>query len=160
MEEKNEIESKDEIKSLDDNEVPTLCKIITKDNIEFMVDEKLFTLSSVLTTLLECEKETTYSEINLNVSSGSFTFILLYLQQHFQNPHEECNKKVISNDFSENIKCRWCFDNIKQGNKILYELINDVNYLGITCLLDILCVKIACMIKDKSPDEINKILEN
>ena len=95
MEEKNEIESKDEIKSLDDNEVPTLCKIITKDNIEFMVDEKLFILSNVLTTLLECEKETTYSEIKLNVSSGSFNFILLYLQQHFQNPHDDCNKKVI-----------------------------------------------------------------
>ncbi len=160
MEEKNEIESKDEIKSLDDNESPKLRKIITKDNIEFMVDEKFFTLSSVLATLLECEKENEISEVNLNVSSGSFHFILLYLKQHFQNPHDDCNKKVISNDFSENIKCRWCCDNIKQDNKILYELINDVNYLGITCLLDILCVKIACMIKDKTPDEINKILEN
>jgi S-phase kinase-associated protein 1 len=40
----------------------------------------------------------------------------------------------------------------------IFELVKTANYMGIDILLKLSCIKIACMIKDKTPEEVKEML--
>ncbi len=90
------------------------------------------------------------------------------MKYHSTNPAPQDNisERVYSNIFSENVKCEWDVSfiekDVMKGNPLevntnFINITNASNYMDIKSLLNLLCVKVACMIKGKNLNEINKM---
>ena len=149
--------SLDDEEKIENDQSLALITIVSKDGGKFKINKKTLHMSKFLRTLLYCENN---KEIILpNISSVILSKIILYLEYHVDNPVPEgnCPLKLISNLFCDNIKCAWDVDfienNIMKISDTIYnplnELVNAANYMEIEDLLQLSCMKVLCILKEK-----------
>ena len=137
---------------------------MTTDNKNIKINKKTKIMSSYMSAINEC-KENELILINLN--STDLTFIQTYLEHYINDADIKYREKAISNIFSENVSNQWDIDFIE--NEImkdpliakiqLYAVLNAANYLHIEKLIQLICLKIATMIKCISLEKIKTILD-
>ena len=125
-------------------------KIRLKDIIENKIDENLeIPLPNInYKTLIKIIQILEYSLGIQNVDEE-------YIFMSNENPIPILEKPLATNNFSELVDESLC-NFLDIPNDELFELINSLNYMDIKSLLELVCAKIACMIKGKSPEEIRK----
>ncbi|XP_059650991.1 SKP1-like protein 1B [Cornus florida] len=84
-----------------------------------------------------------------NVTGNILSKIIEYCKKHVETPKSEDNT---SNDVIKTFDANF----VEVDQAILFDLILAANYLDIKSLLDLLCQKVADMIKGKTPEEIRK----
>ncbi len=132
--------------------------IVSTDGVKYVLSREEASLSKVLLTSLEEEKQSV--EIQVNVKSSTLDLILQFLRQHQGNPPPEIEKPIRSTTMSE-ITTEWCADYINQIAKnrmVLYDLVNSCNYLDIPSLLHLSCAKIASLVRGVKLDQIRQVL--
>ena len=68
---------------------------------------------------------------------------------------KEIEKPLKSPNMSE-VVAEWDANFVSIDQEMLFELILAANYMDIKSLLDLICAKVASMIKGKTPEEIRK----
>ena len=137
---------------------------MTTDNKNIKINKKTKIMSSYMNAINEC-KENELILINLN--STDLTFIQTYLEHHINDADIKYREKAISNIFSENVSNQWDIDFIENeimkeplmAKKQLYAVLNAADYLHIEKLIQLICLKIATMIKCISLEKIKTILD-
>ena len=105
--------------------------------------------------------------ILINLNSTDLTFIQTYLEHYINDADIKYREKAISNIFSENVSNQWDIDFIENeimkdplmAKKQLYAVLNAADYLHIEKLIQLICLKIATMIKCISLEKIKTILD-
>ena len=137
---------------------------MTTDNKNIKINKKTKIMSSYMSAINEC-KENELILINLN--STDLTFIQTYLEHYINDADIKYREKAISNIFSENVSNQWDIDFIENeimkdplmAKKQLYAVLNAADYLHIEKLIQLICLKIATMIKCISLEKIKTILD-
>jgi hypothetical protein len=136
----------------------------TTDNIFIKINKKTKIMSSYMNAIDECKEE---ELILINLNSTDLTFIKTYLEHHINNVDIKYREKAISNIFSENVSNQFDIDFIENkimkdpliAKKQLYAVLNAADYLHIEKLIQLICLKIATMIKCISLEKIKTILD-
>jgi S-phase kinase-associated protein 1 len=84
--------------------------------------------------------------------------VIEFLNYHVDNPMTEIQKPIKTNDLVS-IVGEWDAKYVELDNdhELLVSLMLAANYLHIPALLELTICKLACMIKDKEPDEVKKM---
>mmetsp|Transcript_106585 Transcript_106585/g.200755 ORF Transcript_106585/g.200755 Transcript_106585/m.200755 type:complete len:349 (-) Transcript_106585:109-1155(-) len=82
--------------------------------------------------------------------------VLEYCAYHMNVPVSEIQKPLRSTDLRECGASDWDADYVDIPQELLFELVLAANSLNIKSLLDLLCAKVASMIKGKTTEEIRK----
>ena len=147
-----------------DDKTEDYFSFMTTDNKNIKINKKTKIMSSYMNAINEC-KENELILINLN--STDLTFIQTYLEHHINDADIKYREKDISNIFSENVSNQWDIDFIENeimkdplmAKKQLYAVLNAADYLHIEKLIQLICLKIATMIKCISLEKIKTILD-
>ena len=147
-----------------DDKTEDYFSFMTTDNKNIKINKKTKIMSSYMNAINEC-KENELILINLN--STDLTFIQTYLEHHINDADIKYREKAISNIFSENVSNQWDIDFIENeimkdplmAKKQLYAVLNAADYLHIEKLIQLICLKIATMIKCISLEKIKTILD-
>lgn len=145
------------VASLDDEEqkeTPKMFTLISSDQKEFVVEQRVALLSELIKTIAEGDK--TENKIPLlNVNSKCLEKIVQYMTHHFENPPKEIVKPLVSSQMTE-IVSSWDAEFINLDQEFLFELILAANYMDIKPLLDLVCAKIASMMKGKTTQQLRE----
>jgi len=151
---KTDNSGKKEEGGLDDDSVDVKLKLLSSDNVTYEVDRKVATMSELIKTMVEGDKDET--EIPLpNVHSKILAKIIDYMKHHTGNPAKEISKPIKSNNMKELVS-DWDATFVEVDQQVLFDLTLASNYMDIKPLLDLTCCKIASMIKGKKPEDIRK----
>ena len=133
----------------------TDIKIIVKEGKEILISKKAAELSDLLKgAITEYPKETSFPLNDLDEKNGEL--IKEYLTHFNGEAPKEIEKPITSNEI-KNLTDEWSSTFIdKIPLEDLTNLTVAANYMGINCLLDLCCAKVATLCKDKSEDEILK----
>ena len=106
---------------------------------------------------MEGDTSTTTIELD-KISSPILKLIIDYCTYHLDKPSKQI-EKPLQDDFDKVI-CSWDSNFLKPISKeILFEMINISDYLNIKDLFELLCAKVAAILKGKSTEEMREILE-
>lgn len=136
--------------------------ITTSDNVIYEVPENLLKYSVLLSTALE-DKDC--SDITLNlVTSEQFGYVLDYLKQLDANKGKASDipKPIMDSSLTSYIM-GWELDFINKStnNNMLAKLAEASNYLDVKPLLELVCSKIAGLLKGKqNSNEIDSIINS
>ncbi|CAK9152249.1 unnamed protein product [Ilex paraguariensis] len=116
----------------------------TSDGVLSEVEEAVAIQSQALKHMIEDDCASTTIPLT-NVDSKTLVKVIEYCKRH-------ADETITSEDLKK-------FDSkfVDEDQTVLYDLLMAANFLGIKDLLNILCEKVANMIKGKSPEEIRKI---
>ena len=130
-------------------------KLITKEGKEIEITKKEAELSELLKAAInDNPKETSFPLNELDEKSAEK--IKEYLNHLNGVAPPEIEKPIISNEM-KNLTDEWSSNFIdKMSMEELVNLTVAANYMGINCLLDLCCAKIASLCKDKSEEDIFK----
>jgi S-phase kinase-associated protein 1 len=143
--------------SLDIEEVQNEIIIVTNDGISHTVKKNIISMSNTIKTILEGDTSTNQIELD-KISSRILKLIIDYCTYHFDKP-AKLIEKPLRDDFDKVI-CSWDSNFLKPFSKeILFEMVNIADYLNISDLFELLCAKVAALLKGKSTEEMRKILE-
>jgi S-phase kinase-associated protein 1 len=149
--------------SLDTEEkVVRNISINTNDNITFEVPENLLTYSNMLSYALE-DKDCNSIDLSL-IDSKQFSCFLEFVKELDNNKGKfsKLPKPIIDTSLKTYLQ-EWevnFIDNIYK-NGMLAKLADASNYLDVQPLLDLVCAKIAALLKGKiNSNEIDKIIES
>ena len=130
-------------------------KLLTKDGKEIEITKKASELSELLKDAInEYPKETSFPLNELDEKCGEK--IKEYLTHFNGEAPKQIEKPITSNEI-KSLTDEWSANFIDQLS--MEELVNltvAANYMGINCLLDLCCAKVATLCKDKNEDEIYK----
>ena len=130
-------------------------KLVTKDGKEIEITKKASELSELLKDAInDYPKETSFPLNELDEKCGEK--IKEYLTHFNGEAPKQIEKPINSNDI-KSLTDKWSANFIDQLS--MEELVNltvAANYMGINCLLDLCCAKVATLCKDKNEDEIYK----
>ena len=130
-------------------------KLVTKDGKEIEITKKASELSELLKDAInDYPKETSFPLNELDEKCGEK--IKEYLTHFNGEAPKQIEKPINSNDI-KSLTDEWSANFIDQLS--MEELVNltvAANYMGINCLLDLCCAKVATLCKDKNEDEIYK----
>ena len=130
-------------------------KLVTKDGKEIEITKKASELSELLKDAInEYPKETSFPLNEIDEKCGEK--IKEYLT-HFNGEAPKQIEKPINSNEIKSLTDEWSANFIDQLS--MEELVNltvAANYMGINCLLDLCCAKVATLCKDKNEDEIYK----
>ena len=133
-------------------------KLILKDGKEISITKKASELSELLKSAInDYPKETSFPLNELDEKNAEL--IKEYLEHFNGEPPKEIEKPISSNDI-KNLTDEWSSNFIdKISLEELTNLTVAANYMGINCLLDLCCAKVATLCKDKNEDEIFKMFK-
>lgn len=133
--------------------------LVSMDNIEFEVDERVAKMSITIRTMLEDlgidSEDGKIEKIPLpNVREDVLRKVIDWCIYHHTDPPvvEERDKEGRRTDDISS----WDLDFLKVDIAMLMSLILAANYLDITGLLQLTCKTIANMLKGKTPEEIRR----
>ena len=131
-------------------------KLITKEGKEIEITKKEAELSELLKAAInDNPKETSFPLNELDEKSAEKLKEYLIHLNGVAPP--EIEKPITSNEM-KNLTDEWSSNFIdKMSMEELVNLTVAANYMGINCLLDLCCAKIASLCKDKSEEDIFKI---
>ena len=94
-----------------------------------------------------------------SVNATELRQIVEYMNHHKENVPKIVKKPLTGKTMLENVEDKWEAEFIDSFDILsLYELLSAASYMDINVLVHLGCAKIACMIKDKPLEEIEKIL--
>jgi len=139
-------------------------KLISSEGTVFTIPIENAIISNLVKIMLEdcdcdCDSDSDSDKIEeipiLRVSSNILSRVVDFMEHMKIEPLNDINQPLQTTDISEIVQERYVtFLNDKND---LYELVNASNYMDIKPLLNLTCVKLATMIKDKSSEEIRQI---
>jgi S-phase kinase-associated protein 1 len=123
-------------------------KIILKssDGETFVIEKRVAIESQTIKNLIEDVFDDTGIPIS-EVTRRILAKVIEYCKKHVER--ESCDGKP-----SEEELKKWDAEFVKVDKTTLFDLINAANFLEIKSLLDLTCMTVADMIKDKTPEEI------
>ena len=143
--------------SLDIDQDQNEFVIVTNDGIPHTVNKNIISMSKTIKTIMEGDTSTTTIELD-KISSPILKLIIDYCTYHLTKPANKI-EKPLQDDFDKVI-CSWDNNFLKLlSNEVLFELVNISDYLNITDLFELLCAKIASLLKGKSTEEMREILD-
>ena len=130
-------------------------KLITKEGKEIEITKKEAELSELLKAAInDNPKETSFPLNELDEKSAEK--LKEYLNHLNGVAPPEIEKPITSNEM-KNLTDEWSANFVdKMTMEELVNLTVAANYMGINCLLDLCCAKVASLCKDKSEDDIFK----
>ena len=130
-------------------------KLITKEGKEIEITKKEAELSELLKAAINDNPKETSFPLN-ELDDKSAEKIKEYLKHLNGVVPPEIEKPITSNEM-KNLTDEWSSNFIdKMSMEELVNLTVAANYMGINCLLDLCCAKIASLCKDKSEEDIFK----
>ena len=136
------------IKSLDDSEEkePQVL-LVSQEGDKFEMITKIAIQAELIKTMHEGDPDE--REIHLpNVKSAVLNKIMDYMKHHYNNPGKEIEKPISSADMSTMVS-EWDVNFTNVDQEMLFELITAANYIDYKPLLDIMCAKVASLIRGK-----------
>ncbi len=135
-----------------------LLKIRTQDDQEIEVQSEDLGISNLihmLTDSIEDENEM-FEEISLfNVPHRVFLKVLAFTRHYHKDPMKTIHKPLKDNHLPVQ---KWYVDFVSvETRESLYELLEAASYMDIEPLQDLLCARIATLIKGTECDELKKI---
>ncbi len=135
-----------------------LLKIRTQDDKEIEVQSEDLGISNLihmLTDSIEDENEM-FEEIPLfNVPHRVFLKVLAFTRHYHKDPMKTIHKPLKDNHLPVQ---KWYVDFVSvETRESLYELLEAASYMDIEPLQDLLCARIATLIKGTECDELKKI---
>ncbi|KAJ2750252.1 hypothetical protein H4S06_004416 [Coemansia sp. BCRC 34490] len=130
-------------------------KLITSDNQEFVVDDKIAAQSELVETFLAEHKEGDDPLHLTNVDGETLKKIIEYCEHHKDDKpyadeyYDACELAAATDPWDEE------FINVEHN--MLFNILISANYMIIKPLLNLGCKGVANVIKGKSSDEIRKI---
>jgi hypothetical protein len=174
----NETEDDAKVRMAADNERKQRYDRINAASSRIELNTDAAKLSNFFKTVIESSEDRgVLEEIPVpGVSEQILRFVTEYLTYHhgIPVPEDNCARPLKDNTFRANIKCQWDCDFLDRvmatneehkedknmvAKKRLYALVKISNFLDIQSLLLLSCARIACMMRNKSPDEVEKILD-
>jgi S-phase kinase-associated protein 1 len=135
---------------------PGITFVVTHDGQDFAVNTKALGLS----TLLNIQAEKNQHTIRVhNISGDIFSHISTYLNHHNGVKPAEIAKPIISVNMTRIVEDEWdavFADNMTKRE--IFQIILAANYIDCKSLLNLMCAKLATLIKGKSPEGIRRIL--
>ncbi|CAG9317924.1 unnamed protein product [Blepharisma stoltei] len=126
-------------------------KLRSQEDQIFEIEESAAFKSQILRSMIEGfdGKE----EISLPIKAAIIEKILLYLK-HYKDLEPPVIEKPLRTANLEEILPAWDVDFLNLETEMIFELILAANFLCISPLLDLLCAKLASLLKDKTSEEI------
>jgi S-phase kinase-associated protein 1 len=145
--------------SLDSEETLPTISIITNGK-EYTLSKKESSLSVLLSTCINNDKDC--DEIKLKIEPATFDYVVEYMKLATENkpsdipkPIRDLSLKTYLQDWEYDYLCRI------ESDHMIKKVLDLVNYLDVTPLFELLCAKIASVIKHKIHlPNINEIIEN
>lgn len=135
-----------------------LLRIRTQDDQEVEVQSEDLAISNLIKMLTESVKEENeiFEEIPLfNVSHRVFLKVLAFTRHYHKDPMKTIHKPLKDNHLPVQ---KWYMEFVSlETRESLYELLEAASYLDIEPLQDLLCARIASLIKGTECDELKKI---
>jgi len=129
-------------------------KIILKssDGEAFVIAKAVAIKSQTVKNLIEVEDVVDDTGIPISEVTGRILAkVIEYCKKHVEA--ESSDGKTSDDELK-----KWDAEFVNVDKPTLFDLIMAANYLDIKSLLDLTCMTVADMIKDKTPEEIRKIL--
>ncbi|KAL3504089.1 hypothetical protein ACH5RR_033930 [Cinchona calisaya] len=119
---------------------------------EFIVEEKVAVMSTTIKNMVDVDDSFAQGVIPIIGVDGKILAKLIeYCKEHAEADEDE---EVKSEEYLKKFDEKFV-DELNLND--LYDLLKASNYLEITKLLNLLCQKVASMIKGKKPEEIRRI---
>lgn len=135
-----------------------LLKIRTQDDQQVEVQSEDLNLSNLIKMLTENieEENEMFEEIPLfNVSHRVFLKVLAFTRHYHKDPMKTIQKPLKDNHLPVQ---KWYMDFVSvESRDSLYELLEAASYMDIEPLQDLLCARIASLIKGTECDELKRI---
>lgn len=152
----------------DDNNNANMVTLKSFDGVEFVVSEAVAMHSQAIRHVIE--DDCAQDAIPLpNVDSKTLAKVIEYCTKHVTIAEKARDvskgKKAVEESFAETTNKmspeeelkKWDAEFLNVDTDTLYYLLLAANYLDVRDLLDLVCQKVADMIKGKYPEEIRKI---
>ena len=145
--------------SLDSEETLHTFSIIAKGK-EYTLDKKEASLSILLNTCINNDKDC--NEVKLNIEPDTFDYVVEYMKlanvnkpSDIPKPIKDLSLKTYLQDWEYDYLCRI------ESAHMIKKVLDLVNYLDVPPLFELLCAKIASVIKHKIHlPNLNEIIEN
>lgn len=139
------------------------CVLVSRDGARFSLLQSTASLSVLVKEMIDGEdddEEDEEKEVPLpNVSADVLAKVVEFLEYHKTDPMETIIKPLKSCKMEE-VVGEWYakFSDIPvdTNQELIYDMIRAANYMDIKPLLDLMCAKVASMIKGKTPEEIRE----
>lgn len=134
--------------------------LIASDEIKFEVDRKDVLISVLVKTILENDENADSVPIP-GVKGETLGKVVQYMKHHEGTEPPQCQKPLRSAVMKEVCEDEWdatYIDGVSEDVKDLYSIILAANYMDINGLLNLCAAKVASLVKNKSPEEIEQIL--
>ena len=129
--------------------------IVSSDEVAFPVSKSILQMSGLIASIYdEGENEDKTFPI-LGVDSSTMKKVIEFCEHYQVEAMSEIAKPIQTNDFSKLVP-EWYneFTNIEYT--LLFQIVEAANYMDIPPLMNLICAKIASMIKDKSIEQIRE----
>jgi len=140
-------------------------KMKTNDNCIVIIDKNIANMSLLFKKMYEDiiidDSGLDIDDENIPkipISRDVFCKIIEFMEYHYKIPMEQIQKPLISNDFYKCGISKWDVDYIDVSYDILFNLASASEFLNIQNLTELICAKLASMLKDKNIEEIQKCL--
>ena len=148
------------ITSLDENEDSLTLTLVSNDNQEFEIEPKFCNISLYLNGLIQMD--TTVEKIPINTSGSLLNIIIKFLKYYPKHefhriqkpvPKDFKNSKFIHDEKENVFEESFYTSMMMKPNIDLIKLVHIVNYLGIQPMLELVCARIACIVRDMTKEE-------
>ena len=150
--------------SLDDYTTNEILTLVSLDNQTFEIEKSKVQICDYLQTLTFLDS--TQLEIPIKLNGDLLKIVVDFMEFYETKPYDRIQKPVpkhfrdccfINDNRNETFKEIFYTNLINiQDKKVMMYFVHMINYLGIQPLLDLVCAKIANIIRDMSTDEETK----
>lgn len=151
----------EEVLPLDVELTEPMISIHSNDNCTFCFPKSTVCMSEFVKNTLLTDRDAT--QLSLNVKGSTLELIFEYMMYHTTNGRSPLAIKPIlkpirSLDMKKIVDDPWDAEfSLKLEHKQVFDIIVASNYLQVEPLLNLLCARVATLIKNKSHDEIRKL---
>lgn len=130
--------------------------ITTRDGDRLAVSRSVIELNTFLNVMVEDNDE---FDISLSmVTTKDMAKVIEFCNYYDRNPFVPIERPVRHRKMDRVVEDRWYINFVELGREDLFDMINVANYLDNQPLLDLLCAKIATMVRGKTVSEVREML--
>lgn len=130
--------------------------IVSSDGVKFPVSKQIAKMSVVIDSMMDESDYVADNEFPMpDVDSSTLQKVIEYCDHYLIDPMPEIAKPIQSDDFAKLVP-KWYDEYASIDYKVLFKIVEAANYMDIPPLMNLICAKIASMIKDKSIEQIRE----
>jgi len=148
-------EAKEE--SLDDIDENATIKLKSKEGTLIEISKKAAFQSKFIKTALEHDKDA--AEVQLqHIETAILQKVVDYLVHHLNNPAKNIPKPLTTSNLTEVVDA-WDakFADMENNQDNMFKVLLAANYMDIGPLLNLMCAKVATLMRGKTPEEIRRV---